>query len=279
MMSWFGRIFRSAASETDQEQEDGDIEALLASAAKAAGRGDYEMAVGMWRPLAEGGVPRAQSNLGACYADGLGVERDLYEAVDWFRRAAEAGDALGQRNLAALCFKGEGGAAQDDVAAFELYRLAAEGGDAAAQDMLSWMLLEGQGVEADPVESRRWALAAAEQEVATSMTRLGLIAHDALGMERDPEEAARWWYEAARRGEPDAQAMLGGALHLGSGVERDDRAALVWLTRADDGGSPLAATFLEAVRGALSGEEIAAAEAIARQQQGAQKSSDPEREG
>lgn len=271
MSSWLqrfigGGILTGRDREAERAEEDGEaLEALMSMAYDAAESGDYETAVGVWRPLADQGwPPRALSNLGACYVDGLGVERDLVRAASLFRRAAEAGDAIAQRNLATLHFKGEGGVPQDDAAAMELYELAAEQGDAAAQDMLSWMLLEGHAGESDPRAARRWALAAAEQDVASSMTRLGLIAHNALGMERDPEEAARWWYEAARRGDADGQAMLGAALHLGSGVEKDDRAALIWLLRAAQGGSPLAASFIGSVRSALGPDEIEAAEAVAR---------------
>lgn len=267
-MTWLERLLQiGAPRDRDAEEEIEeieDIEALMEMAFTAASEGDYGTAVGVWRPLAEEGLPRAQSNLGACYSEGLGVPRDPEEAARWFSLAAEAGDAIGQRNLGTLYFKGEGGVEQDDAAALELYRLAAEQGDAAAQDMLSWMLLEGQGGELDPVEARRWALAAAEQGIATSMTRLGLIAHNALGMDRNAEEAARWWYEAARRGEPDGQAMLGAALHLGAGVARDDRAALIWLLRGEKGGSALSAAFMGAVRAALSPEDASAAEAAAR---------------
>lgn len=271
-MSWLRRILGTGVL-SDQEreaelraEEDEDVAALMNMAYEAAERGDYETAVGVWAPLAQNGwPPRAISNLGACYVEGLGVTRDLAKAAELFARGSQAGDAVSQRNLATLHFKGEGGVDQDDEAALGLFRAAAEQGDAAAQDMLSWMLLEGQASAPDYEGARQWALAAAEQGVASAMTRLGLIAHNALGMEREPVEAARWWYEAARRGDPDGQAMLGASLHLGSGVEKDDRAALVWLTRAAQGGSPLAGSFITAVRAALAPEDIAAAEAAAAQ--------------
>ena len=78
----------------------------------------------------------------------------------------------------------------DHVRAAELYRAAAEAGDAPAQDMLSWMLLEGDSIPFDAVEARRWALAAAKQDIAAAMTRLGMIYHNALAVDRDPAAAA-----------------------------------------------------------------------------------------
>ena len=48
----------------------------MAAAYDAAARGDYAAALAIWGPLAHAGVARAQSNIGACFAEGLGVERD-----------------------------------------------------------------------------------------------------------------------------------------------------------------------------------------------------------
>ena len=122
------------------------------------------------------------------------------------------------------------------------------------------MLLEGEAVPFDAVEARRWALAAAEQGVASSMTRLGMIYHNALAVDRDPTAAAAWWTKAAARGDADGQAMLGAAHLLGTGAPRDGVAALAWLLRANAGGSALAARFLSNARGALSADQIAEAE-------------------
>src|SRR5271165_6183148 len=75
---------------------------------EAASRGDYASALAVWGPLAQAGVPRAQNNVGACFAEGLGVERDATLARRWLTLAADAGDPVGQRNLATLYFNGVG---------------------------------------------------------------------------------------------------------------------------------------------------------------------------
>ena len=86
----------------------------MEEAREAAERGDYQTALAIWGPLAHAGVPRAQNNIGACFAEGLGVERDPALALRWLTLAAEAGDPVGQRNLAALHFKGDGVAQSDE---------------------------------------------------------------------------------------------------------------------------------------------------------------------
>ncbi len=55
-------------------------------------------------------------NLGVMYENGRGVERDDAEAVKWYRKAAEAGNAKGMVKLGLLYAKGRG-VAEDDVEA------------------------------------------------------------------------------------------------------------------------------------------------------------------
>ena len=101
------------------------------------------------------------------------------------------------------------------------------------------MLTDSDHRKPDYAQAMRWALAAAEQGVAASMTRIGLLYNNALGVERDVALAAKWWRRAALLGDADGQAMLGAAYHLGAGVARDPVAALAWLTRARAGGARL----------------------------------------
>src|SRR5271166_141406 len=109
----------------------------LAEARAAADAGDYAAALALWGPLAQAGVARAQNNIGACFLEGLGVDRDPVLAVKWLSLAAAGGDPVGRRNLATAYYKGTG-VARDGARAAELYRAAAEQGDGPAQDMLSF---------------------------------------------------------------------------------------------------------------------------------------------
>ena len=82
-----------------------DVAARMAEAYDAAERGDYPAALAIWGPLAQSGIARAQNNVGACFAEGLGIDRDPALALRWLTLAAEAGDPVGRRNLAALFSK------------------------------------------------------------------------------------------------------------------------------------------------------------------------------
>ena len=98
-MRWLERLIRTPEPRVEDQ---------MTAALAAALRNDYATALNLWEPLARKGVARAQNNIGACFAEGLGVPRDHGLALRWLSAAAEAGDPVGQRNLANLCFKGEG---------------------------------------------------------------------------------------------------------------------------------------------------------------------------
>jgi TonB family protein len=92
----------------------------------AYARGDYEAALRLWRPLAEGGSARAQNNLGVMYENGKGVPEDVAEAIKWYSLAAQQGYAGAQNNLGLIYAIGRGGAPQDSLRAYMWFSLAAE---------------------------------------------------------------------------------------------------------------------------------------------------------
>ncbi len=123
--------------------------------------------------------------------------------------------------------------------------------------MLSWMLLEGEVIPADVAEARRWAEAAAEQGVASSMTRMGMLYHNLSRRGARRRRGRPLVAEGRGGGRRAGQAMLGAAHHIGSGVPRIPVTAYAWLLRAQAGGSQLAAPFMTSAREALSPEQLA----------------------
>ena len=80
----------------------------LRQAVSAFNRQDYVSASRVFLPLAEQGVPAAQSYLGFMFETGRGVPQNLTEAAMWYRRAAEQGDSLAQYSLGLLYDRGQG---------------------------------------------------------------------------------------------------------------------------------------------------------------------------
>eukprot|EP00729_Bicosta_minor_P032700 gene32700-biopygen10627 len=192
---------------------------------------DHVEAVKWFRKAAEAGDAAAQFNLGVMYRDGEGVEQDHVEAVKWYRKAAEAADADAQCNLGNMYENGEG-VAQDHVEAAKWYRKAAEAGDADAQCNLGNMYENGEGVAQDHVEAATWYRKSAEAGFAMAQYSLGIAYRDGEGVEQDHVEAFKWFRKAADAGDADAQCHLGSMYINGQGVEQDFAGALKWLQLA-----------------------------------------------
>jgi len=117
--------------------------------------GDYAEAVKWYRKSAEQGNASAQFNLALMYNYGQGVTHDYAEAAKWFRKAAEQGDAMAQGNLGFMYDKGKG-VTLDYAEAVKWYRKAAEQGDAAAQFHLALRYALGEGVLQEMVAAHMW---------------------------------------------------------------------------------------------------------------------------
>ncbi len=78
--------------------------------------GDNVEAVKWYRKAAEQGNATAQNNLGVCYENGDGVAKDMKEAVKWYQKAAEQGNADAQLNLEPFY---RSGADEDKAEAFK----------------------------------------------------------------------------------------------------------------------------------------------------------------
>lgn len=115
---------------------------------------------------AEQGLIEAQWMLGFLHGVLPKFRKDLTldypEAGQWYRRAADQGDAWAQNNLGELYRNGEG-VQQDDREAARSFRAAAEQGVVGAQLNLAMMYRDGRGVPQDYVFAYMWANLAAAQ--------------------------------------------------------------------------------------------------------------------
>ena len=129
------------------------------------------------------------------------------------------------------CFYGDG-LPQDYAEALSWYRKAADQGDAGAEFCLGWMYENGLGVTRDCAEALKWYRLAADQDYAEAENSLGELYRGGLGTPQDYGEAVRWFYRAARQGNADAENSLGTMYAGGFGVLRDYSEALKWYLRA-----------------------------------------------
>ena len=198
------------------------------------------------RQAAEGGNRKAQRALAIIYRDGLGVTRDLEEALKWARLAADAGDPEGQVILGLLHDSAQNLDPDDwleDNAAVAVhwYRQAAEQGDADGQYRLGIMYWVGKGVENDDGTAFGLLRRAADQGHRSAMHFLGsrlVFAFDD-GRERlalfgfDSKEQALSRLRSHAEADNDwAQFVLGHVYQHGYGVPQDTVEARAWYRRA-----------------------------------------------
>ena len=102
-----------------------------------------EEAVNWYRKAAEQGNADAQNSLGGCYYYGDGVEKNEEEAVNWYRKAAEQGYAVAQTNLANIYYYGKD-VKENKEEAVNWFRKAAEQGEERAIKKLKEIDAHGQ---------------------------------------------------------------------------------------------------------------------------------------
>ena len=121
---------------------------------------DYAEAVRWWKKAADQGEAWAQSCLGLAYDRGQGVPQDYAEAVRWWKRAADQGNADAQNLVGSACYAGKG-VPQDYAEAVRWWKRAADQGDAGAQNSLGVAYFTGKGVPQNYVEAYFWGNLAA----------------------------------------------------------------------------------------------------------------------
>lgn len=125
-------------------------------------------------PLARQGDATAQNNVGTIYLNGTGVEKDMNQAVYWFKKAALQHQPDAENTLGMLYIRGIGVQA-DPQKAVPLISDAADQGNADAENDLGLMYANGVGVDQDSDMAAQWlrkALAAGSQVAANNLRKL-----------------------------------------------------------------------------------------------------------
>ena len=195
-------------------------ESASQSAAAAYKDGNFSDALSIWREAASAGDVEAMSWIGACYANGDGVELDDAEALKWYTQAAELGNALAQANVGAFHYMGRG-TQKDANKAVEWLERASEGNDLNGLFNLAQLYTHGDGIA------------------------------------EDKPRAADLYRKAAELGHYPSQSRLGYMYAQGDGIKKDRVQAYLWLTLASQHGIGTALDALEAVIKEMSSEEKA----------------------
>jgi serine/threonine protein kinase len=186
---------------------------------------------------ANAGDAKAQVEIANRYFYALnGVGKDYSQAVAWYRKAADQGSAVGQSDLGSLYYYGHG-LPQDYAQALFWFRKAADQGDASADANLGVMYANGQGVPQDYAQAVAWHRKAADQGSAVGQNDLGTLYQSGHGLPQDSAQALFWFRKAADQGDAFADINLGIMYENGQGVTKDLAQARMWYQKAADQGN------------------------------------------
>lgn len=153
---------------------------------------------------------------------------------------------------------------KNEQQAVDWYRKAAEQGDAHAQYILGQMYFDGRGVAQDDRQAEAWYRKAAQQGYASAQVNLGLMHVTGRGVAKDDRQAVVWLRKAADQGNAYGQHGLGLLYMIGRGVPKDAELAYFWLLLSSAQGHNAAATKRALIEPTLTPQQRAKAKAYAK---------------
>lgn len=164
-------------------------------------------AVQWFKKAAEAGNTDAMCQLGSAYSTGqYGLICDNQQSLMWYQKAAEAGSISGMLGLAFSKRYESKASAQNEAKAW--YQKAAKAGSVKAMLELGLAYEYGEigltiGVTKDKIQAIEWYKKAAEAGSSEAMCRLGRIYQDS-----EAEKAVEWYRKAAEAGSSEATKRL-----------------------------------------------------------------------
>ena len=192
-------------------------EQLYARGLESHNKRDNNSAIQYFRKAAQMGNAAAQYTLGDCYYYAIGISKDEEEAVQWYRKAAEQGDNDAQHRLG-RCYSEGWGVTQNYEEAAMWYRKAAKQGN------------ENSKKELEEINNLKNVIPI---EIDSSLTADQLTSKGWEYFDKtDYSSAAQYFYKAAKIGHAEAQLELGLLYRYGLGVEENDTEAIKWIRKA-----------------------------------------------
>src|SRR6185295_6454947 len=194
-------------------------------------------------------------NLAVTYYTGKGAPKDRREAVRWFKRASDSGDALSSYNLAVLYRDGDGVDA-DPAESLKWFSKAANSGNADAALHLGWLYQTGTEVPLSTTRARLWYEKAldtstwvrnnyavlqaygegvpedtkaamfsfqvvSQKDLTVGYLNVGLLYELGIGRPVDYPEAVKWYTKGVQAGDGPSENQLAVMYEKGIGVPQD----------------------------------------------------------
>jgi TPR repeat protein len=139
--------------------------------------------------------------------NGNGLERNIAEAIKWFVKSAEQGNADAQASLGSIYWLGQNGDI-DYVKSYGWYLMAANQGHSGSEYLVGYCLTTGTGTPQDIKLGATWYLKSARHGEMRGQYSIACCYNTGRGMERNEEEAIAWFRKAADQGHAESINVL-----------------------------------------------------------------------
>lgn len=246
---------------------------------------DYGKAMELYTLASAERNSAAMNNIGWLYLNGLGVNRNLKAAVEWFEKAAQYGNTRAMINLGNICeeyglddegnpdYKGAmkwyteavrlgnlraklnlgnlyhcgHGVRKNYRKAAEIYKELATSGYVEGCFYMGLYFQNGFHFKQNYDAARCFYEIGAAGNDALSMMNLGAMYSKGLGVEVDHQKALYWYTEAGKRGDTLAYVNIGWFFETGLAVEQDYKLAIDWYKKGAEAREPHAMNNLGAM--------------------------------
>ncbi|HEX3046918.1 MAG TPA: AAA-like domain-containing protein [Bacillota bacterium] len=191
---------------------------------------DYQEAMCWYQKGAESGNAWSMLRLGDIYFNGFGVKPDYDEAIKWYLKAADAGNATSMETLGNIYCNGLG-IKRDYTKATYWYTKGVDAGNNNAMYDLGYMYEFGDKPINDPRKALQWYQKGAKTGNSNSMLGIGRIYFQGLGVKQDNQKTFYWIDKAAKAGNTSAMGDLGTLYARGIGIKQDYAQAIYWLRK------------------------------------------------
>lgn len=177
---------------------------------------------------AEKGDAGAMLSLGRFYEYGHGTSRNFTKALDWYRKAAEAGLPEGYYNLG-VCYEVGMGTTSDEKKAAEYFGKAAELKLPLGMHKMAALYFSGTGVAKNDSRAVEYLIKAGEAGLPQAANDLGLVYMNGLyGQPKDTSVALDWFVYGADQGSLDAMGNIAAYFDEDTPVKVNLVKALKW---------------------------------------------------
>eukprot|EP00826_Nyctotherus_ovalis_P009913 TRINITY_DN12630_c0_g1_i3.p2 TRINITY_DN12630_c0_g1~~TRINITY_DN12630_c0_g1_i3.p2 ORF type:complete len:498 (-),score=160.38 TRINITY_DN12630_c0_g1_i3:113-1606(-) len=198
----------------------------------------YEQAINLFKESRRLGCTRASNNLGMCYEQGTGVERDMAEALECYMEAATRGYSQGMFNVGYVhLYRTKRSRLNEDYEKAAHWFRAAIVKDPELVDAYFYLGLlfeKGLGVDCDYHSAFGYYKKAASLEHPKAATKCGNLLATPHGLVNpDKVEALKYYKRASELGDAEAYLRMAEMYEEGAeGVRRNEKLAVQYYERA-----------------------------------------------